>query len=139
MIVILFLFVGIVSGIFVATALTMVGLADRRWPYALVIVLGGLAYPLVQSLGSSTEFWGSTWYISIAMFSIIALLGLFRSPWWIAAGLILHGLFDLAIGSAGSAAAVGPFYSPWCAGLDFTLGLIFVFRVCITPEPRYST
>ncbi len=134
---VLFIAVGLFSGLVLGVVFSKVGVAYARWPYALTIALAAALYPLLQT-GPITETWGWAFWISLGLFLVPALIGLFRSPWWIAWGLILHSFFDIIAGFAGVSQWVGPFYAPWCAGLDLALGLLFVFRVCVTPETRVS-
>ncbi|NNE35514.1 MAG: hypothetical protein HKN13_09765 [Rhodothermales bacterium] len=137
MITLLFLFVGVVSAIVVGIVLSKLGAAYSRWPYAAIVVAAAAIYLLIQS-PSTPDNWQFTWYAGIAAFAVLAVLGLFRSPWWIAIGLLLHGVFDSAVTIAGASTWVGSAYGPWCAGFDIALSLIFILRVCVTPESRIS-
>jgi hypothetical protein len=134
----LFVIVGVVSGLVVGLVFAKAGIAYRRLPYAIVILLAAVFYPILAAPGTP-DAWHLLWWISLGIFAIPAVVGLFASPWWIAVGLILHAVFDAAVGLAGATHHVCPFYVPWCTGFDLALGIVFVFRVCITPESRVSS
>lgn len=145
MIFLLSIIVGTFTGVAFAIVLTKLKIAYRRWPYALAVVAAAVIYPVALA-ANQPEGYQVFSYAGLVAFVVIATLGMARSPWWIVAGLFLHALFDLAALLAGFKIAVGATVAPlfgsaieaWCIGFDLVLAVVFMFRVCISPEPTES-
>ncbi|MGE5443753.1 MAG: DUF6010 family protein [Ignavibacteriales bacterium] len=60
-------------------------------------------------------------------FIVLALLGLWLAPVFIAVGLILHGFWDLAHRPRGITTKLPSWYPPFCAAYDFVFAGIFLF------------
>ena len=61
-------------------------------------------------------------------FIVLALLGIWVGYIFIAIGLVLHGIWDLAHRSGGVATKIPSWYPPFCAAFDFVFaGIFFVF------------
>ncbi|MEF8792637.1 DUF6010 family protein [Thiohalorhabdus sp.] len=72
---------------------------------------------LVQGLGAGAFF-------------ALAVLGLWLSTWWIVAGLVLHGLWDLGHhGREGAVREIPEAYPLFCAFFDWGLALGLVLRI----------
>jgi hypothetical protein len=134
----LFVIIGVVSGLVVGLVFAKAGIGFKRLPYAITILLAAVLYPIFVAPGTP-DGWQLMWWISLGVFAIPAVVGLVASPWWIAGGLFLHAVFDVAVGLAGGTQYVYSFYIPWCAGFDLAIAFLFVFRICITPESRFSS
>jgi len=64
--------------------------------------------------------------LSVAtVFLVLALLGLWQAPVFIGAGLILHGLWDLAHRPHAISTKLPKWYPPFCAAYDFVFAGIF--------------
>jgi len=59
-------------------------------------------------------------------FIVLALLGLWQAPACIAAGLILHGFWDLAHRPQGITTKLPRWYPPFCAAYDFVFAGVFL-------------
>jgi len=59
-------------------------------------------------------------------FLVLALLGLWMAPAFIAAGLILHGCWDLAHRPRGITTKIPIWYPPFCAAYDFVFAGAFL-------------
>jgi Family of unknown function (DUF6010) len=59
-------------------------------------------------------------------FIVLALLGLWQAPAFIAAGLILHGFWDLAHRPRAIPTKLPSWYPPFCAAWDFLFAGIFI-------------
>lgn len=59
-------------------------------------------------------------------FIVLALLGLWWSPVFIAAGLILHGIWDLLHRPRGVTTKLPIWYPPFCAAFDFVFAGVFL-------------
>src|SRR5215471_2567676 len=61
------------------------------------------------------------------VFIVLALLGLWLAPIFIAAGLILHGFWDLAHRPSVVTTKLPRWYPPFCAAYDFVLAGVFLY------------
>jgi len=59
-------------------------------------------------------------------FVVLALLGLWQAPVFIAIGLILHGAWDLAHRPRGITTKLPAWYPPFCAAYDFVFAGVFL-------------
>lgn len=59
-------------------------------------------------------------------FVVLALLGLWLAPMFIAIGLILHGFWDLAHRPRGVTTKLPAWYPPFCAAYDFVFAGVFL-------------
>ena len=60
-------------------------------------------------------------------FITLALLGLWVAPMFIAAGLVLHGFWDLAHRPNGVTTKIPKWYPPFCASFDFVFAAVFLY------------
>ncbi|HSF19948.1 MAG TPA: DUF6010 family protein [Vicinamibacteria bacterium] len=60
------------------------------------------------------------------VFLVLAFLGLWLAPGFIAAGLVLHGLWDLAHHPRGVRTKLPAWYPPFCAAFDFVFAGVFL-------------
>lgn len=61
------------------------------------------------------------------LFLVLAFLGLWVAPAFVAAGLILHGIWDLAHRPNGITTRLPVWYPPFCAAYDFVFAGIFLY------------
>lgn len=59
-------------------------------------------------------------------FVVLALLGLWLAPMFLALGLILHGFWDLAHRPRGITTKLPAWYPPFCAAYDFVFAGVFL-------------
>jgi hypothetical protein len=59
-------------------------------------------------------------------FVVLGLLGLWQAPIFIAVGLVLHALWDLAHRPKGITTKLPAWYPPFCAAYDFVFAGVFV-------------
>jgi hypothetical protein len=59
-------------------------------------------------------------------FLVLAFLGLWQAPAFIAAGLILHALWDLSQRPHGVTTKLPAWYPPFCAAFDFVFAGVFL-------------
>ena len=59
-------------------------------------------------------------------FIVLALLGLWLAPMFLAIGLILHGFWDLAHRPRGITTRLPAWYPPFCAAYDFVFAGVFL-------------
>jgi hypothetical protein len=60
-------------------------------------------------------------------FVVLALFGLWVAPVFIAVGLALHGLWDIAHRPRGITTRMPTWYPPFCAAYDFVFAGVFLF------------
>lgn len=60
------------------------------------------------------------------VFIALALLGLWSAPTFIAVGLVLHGVWDLAHRPRGVTTKLPSWYPPFCAAYDFVFAAAFL-------------
>jgi hypothetical protein len=60
-------------------------------------------------------------------FVVLALFGLWIAPVFIAVGLVLHGLWDIAHRPRGITTRLPTWYPPFCAAYDFVFAGVFLF------------
>jgi uncharacterized protein DUF6010 len=60
-------------------------------------------------------------------FVVLALFGLWVAPVFLAIGLVLHGLWDLAHRPRGITTRMPSWYPPFCAAYDFVFAGVFLF------------
>jgi hypothetical protein len=58
-------------------------------------------------------------------FVVLGLLGLWQAPIFIAIGLVLHGVWDLAHRPRGITTRLPAWYPPFCAAYDFVFAGVF--------------
>ena len=61
------------------------------------------------------------------VFIVLALLGLWLAPMFIAAGLVLHGVWDLAHRPRAIPTKLPAWYPPFCAAYDFVFAGVFLY------------
>lgn len=59
-------------------------------------------------------------------FVVLALLGLWLAPVFLAIGLVLHGFWDLAHRPGGVTTKLPAWYPPFCAAYDFVFAGVFL-------------
>lgn len=60
-------------------------------------------------------------------FVLLALFGLWVAPVFLAVGLVLHGLWDIAHRPRGITTRMPYWYPPFCAAYDFVFAGVFLF------------
>ena len=65
------------------------------------------------------------------LFIAFALLGLWFSIWYIFAGLVLHGFWDLIHHNSKNLAIIPQWYIPFCVVYDWVLAVIVLFVILL--------
>ncbi|MEL6269488.1 MAG: hypothetical protein AAFR22_06730 [Chloroflexota bacterium] len=60
--------------------------------------------------------------VGLTFFSGLTLLGLWVSPFWLVAGLMLHGVYDLIHHPGAIPTEIAAWYPPFCAIYDWLVG-----------------
>ena len=116
------LLIGLVLAPLVAAFARLVGLDRDRAFYPVVLIVVGHYYVLFATMaggaGLGIELAG------LALFVALAVLGLRYSLWVVAAGLILHGLFDLIRPALIEAHGAPAWWPDFCMGFDAAAGVV---------------
>lgn len=69
--------------------------------------------------------------VGVVSFTLLALAGLWASPWFIVVGLVLHGVWDVLHHNGWDVVKtkIPQGYIPFCAGYDWLLALILGVRL----------
>lgn len=99
-------------------------LAGRR---VRAVLAAGLATAAVVYLGFALVGGaGGGWLLAelggVALFSLLAFLGVSRSPWWLAIGWVVHGSWDLLLHLPPGHGGVPEWYPPACFAFDLAVG-----------------
>ncbi len=100
--------------------------------FAGCLIIAALIYVGFAAVGISTETASYNWLlVEIAGFFIytfFAYAGVKISAWFLAAGWILHILWDVGLHFGEATAFVPDFYPPVCIGFDLVLGIFIAYR-----------
>jgi hypothetical protein len=80
-----------------------------------------------RELVGAPAIWTLVELLQVVVFGTMALLGLFGSPYWLAAGWALHPLWDVLLHYIGPGQAFTPWtYAIACIGFDWLVALYIV-------------
>jgi hypothetical protein len=89
---------------------------------AVVLIVAALIYVVFAARGGAGTAWLAGELVGIALYGGIALLGLRRSPWWLAAGWALHPMWDILLHYVGPGHDFAPeTYTIPCLTFDLTV------------------
>lgn len=107
------------------------GVAFERYVLAGFLVYMALVYVmrfLYASTGGAADFWLWVEILSVLIFAVLALLGLKRSPWFLALGIAFHGIAWDAWHYRNST-YIPDWYVVACLAVDVTLGAYVATRI----------
>lgn len=145
----------LVSGLLQATILTLFAFVLRRYTrsiLAFVLVVAAAAYVFFATLAGESPFWLLVEVGGVAIYGALALLGVRRSAWWLAAGWALHPVWDIPLHYFGPGHTFAPAsYAIACLSFDLLVagaiagGILLGWRqvtnqpVAPTALPTFST
>ena len=111
--------IGILSGLLVILAFTILKQLDKQTAYGLILsgigfLYVGFTWTDVASLITNT--------LQAICFLFIAYYGIKKSLYFLAAGYFLHGIWDLAYNLFPLSNLIPPHYDLFCLSIDFTMG-----------------
>ena len=129
--------VGLVLALVISIGATVVGADRERSFYPTVLIVVATYYGLFAIMAGSTHALLIE-CVPIALFSLAAVTGFKKGLWWVAVGLVGHGLFDLVHGHLISNPGVPVWWPGWCLSYDVTAGayLAFLLRRSKTMKNR---
>lgn len=113
--------VGAVLAAAVGLFAQVVGFHRERSFYPVVLIVIALLYLLYAAIGGSSAALLAE-SLPAAVFIAMAVAGFRGSPWIAAAGLVLHGLFDLIHGGLIVNPGVPPWWPGFCGAYDVVAG-----------------
>ncbi len=111
--------IGIGLALAVSSLASLVGSEKDRSFYPTLLVVVASYYVLFAVMGGSRRAIVVESIVAAA-FSAAAILGFRRSLWLVAAGLAVHGLFDLVHGAVVANPGVPSWWPPFCLAYDLT-------------------
>ena len=107
---------------------TVIGFDRDRAFYPTVAIVVALLYALFAVMAASPMVLAAE-SAAIALFVALAILGFKRSPWFAAAALVGHGLYDAVHGRIIVNPGVPAWWPAFCAGFDVMAGLYLAWRL----------
>lgn len=113
-------FIGIVVAIFTVLLVSVTRLDRDRAAYPLVLIVVAHYYVLFAVMGGSPRALGIELVVMLG-FTLVAVVGFARNLWWVAAGLMVHGAFDLVHGRLVTNPGVPAYWPAFCLAADVCL------------------
>ena len=114
--------VGIILGLAIGAAATLIGFDRDRSFYPTVLTVIATYYVLFAVMGGSYDVLVIEILVAVGFF-LAAIMGFSRSLWVVAAALIAHGVFDYIHHALIDNSAVPDWWPGFCLAIDATLGL----------------
>ena len=111
--------IGIGSGLLTILIIALLKRLDKPTMYGLI--LSGIGFLYVGFTWSSTPLFIIT-SLQAILFLFIAYYGVIKNSYILAAGYVLHGLWDLAYNLFQAPELLPPHYDLFCMSLDVTVG-----------------
>ena len=145
----------LVSGLVQATILTIFAFVFRRYTriiLAFVLLVAAGAYVFFVTRAGESPFWLLVEVAGVGIYGALAILGIRRSAWWLAAGWALHPVWDIPLHYFGPGHTFAPApYAIACLSFDLLVagviagGILLGWRqvvnqpVAPVPLPTLST
>jgi hypothetical protein len=113
--------VGLILALLISVFARLTGLDRDRAFYPTLLIVIALYYILFAVMGGSARALGAE-SIQLVVFTVIAVVGFRSSLWWVAAGLVGHGVFDFFHGALVSNPGVPAWWPMFCGAADLVLG-----------------
>jgi len=118
--------VGVVLALAISMCASAIGMDRERSFYPTVLAVVATYYALFAIMAGSTHALLSE-AVPIALFLLAAVTGFRKGLWWVAIGLVGHGLFDIVHGHFISNPGVPVWWPGWCLSYDVTAGAYLAF------------
>lgn len=122
------LLTGIILAVGVAAFARIVGFDRDRSFYPVVLTVIASLYILFAAIGGAGASIEAE-LIPFLFFTGLAVAGFKASPWFAAAGLALHGIFDFVRAPFLPNAGVPEWWPEFCAGYDLAAGLVLAVMI----------
>ena len=114
----------LVAGLF----LSGVGMDRDRAAYPVILIVIAVLYELFAVLGGSTPALLSE-LLPTAVFVGVSVLGFRTSLWWVVAGLIGHGVYDIFHPAIFTNPGVPGWWPMFCMAYDVAAGVFLAWRL----------
>lgn len=118
--------IGILLAVIMAFLAKVTNFDRDRSYYAVVLIVIASYYVLFACIANEAIV-AEIFVASI--FSILAIVGVFRCPLLLGIGIFMHGVFDLVHGYIISNSGVPVWWPAFCASIDVVLGLWVIYLV----------
>jgi hypothetical protein len=130
--------IGVILSVAVACSAGIIGFDRARAFYPTVLIVTASYYVLFAAMGAG----GRTLIVEIVVvigFSSLAVLGFRSNPWFIPAGMIGHGVFDLVRHFFIDNPGVPQWWPGFCLAFDVFLGGFLAVRLLRHPAATPSS
>lgn len=114
--------IGIILGVVIAAAATLIGFDRDRSFYPTVLTVIAAYYVLFAAMGASHEVLVAEVIVAGGFF-IASIIGFKKNLWVVAVGLIAHGVFDYGHHLFVENPEVPEWWPGFCLGIDVALGV----------------
>jgi hypothetical protein len=110
----------------VAIMASLIGFDKDRAFYPVLLIVIASYYMLFAAISNSVPALIAE-SILMAAFAAIAIVGFYRSPWFIVVGLAAHGAYDLAHPQVMKNSGVPSWWPGFCLGFDLAAAIYLAF------------
>ena len=118
--------IGVLLSLAVAGFARLVGFDRDRAFYATVLIVVASYYVLFAVMGGGGQVLVAE-LLGMSVFGAAAVIGFKLSPWIVAAGLVVHGIFDSFHGRVIANPGMPPWWPAFCASYDVCAGVILAW------------
>jgi hypothetical protein len=127
--------IGVVAAIGVGLFATVIGFDKERSFYPVVLIVIATLYLLFAAMANSAESLVAE-AIPALMFVVMAALGFRKSPWFVVAGLALHGVFDFFHHAVITNPGVPGWWPGWCLSYDVVAAAYLAALILVRRAPQ---
>ena len=120
--------IGVGLALFAGLFLSWAGMDRDRAAYPVILIVIAVLYELFAVLGGSTAaLWSEL--LPTAVFVGVSVLGFRTSLWWVVAGLIGHGVYDIFHPAIFTNPGVPVWWPMFCMAYDVVAGAFLAWRL----------
>jgi len=120
--------IGVSLALLAGLFLSWVGMDKDRAAYPVILIVIAVLYELFAVLGGSTAALLSE-LLPTAVFVGVSVLGFRTSLWWVVAGLIGHGVYDIFHPAIFTNPGVPVWWPMFCMAYDVAAGVFLAWRL----------
>ena len=120
--------IGVGLALLAGLFLWWVGMDKDRAAYPVILIVIAVLYELFAVLGGSTTALLSE-LLPTAVFVGVAVVGFRTSLWWVVAGLIGHGVYDIFHPAVFTNPGVPVWWPTFCMAYDVAAGVFLAWRL----------
>jgi hypothetical protein len=105
---------------------------------ALMLAVAALVYVYFALRSGADAAWMAIELTGLGIYGAFAWQGLRRSPWWLAAGWLLHPVWDVAVHYLGPGRAMAPeSYTVPCLSFDLVVAAVMAFTIVLRGKQAF--